>query len=365
MSRPVRILYLLDADTDFEADRGVEQLARGLGAEFTTDVRRLGTGAGRNLATATLGLRRGGAAGFDLVHAVGPRSLTVAALGTSLPVVYSPVGNVGPRDVRWLRAVMGYRRVDVVCPTATLRRTLVERGVPIGRCHLLRPGVDFARVRRRRDAALRERLGFAEDDRVLLAAGESSRSANHVEAAWAAIILHLLDPRYRLLIWGRGPHVPHVRRFADGSRQTDVLTIAEERLGTVDYEALLPATDAVLVATTGAIPTLPIAIVMAAALPIVSTVTPTTSELLEDRHTALMTPAGRPRQLARRVMDLYEDPRLQWSVADMARTEAYEYFAQTRFLNQYRQVYRQVAEGRDVFVPEQATGAGLQFHGVR
>jgi glycosyltransferase involved in cell wall biosynthesis len=332
---------------------------------FAADVRRLGTVAGRNLATATLGLRRGGEAGLDLVHAVGPRSLTVAALGSSLPVVYSPLGRPGPRDVRWLRAVMGYRRVDVVCPTATLRRTLVERGVPIGRCHLVRPGVDFARVRRRRDAALRERLGFAEDDRVLLAAGESGRSANHVEAAWAAIILHLLDPRYRLLIWGRGAMVPHIRRFADGSRQPRVLTIAEARLGAVDYESLLPATDAVLLSSTGAVPTLPIAIAMAAALPVVATVTRTTSELLEDRHTALMTPPGRPRQLARRVMDLYEDSRLQWSIADMARTEAYEYFAQTRFLNQYRQLYQQVAEGRDVSVPEQAAGVGLQFHGVR
>ena len=64
-------------------------------------------------------------------------------------------------------------------------------------------------------------------------------------------------------------------------------------------------------------------------------------------------------------MDLFEDARLQWSIADMARTEAYEYYAQTRFLNQYRQIYRQVAEGQDVTVSEQAAGAGLQFHGVR
>jgi len=73
----------------------------------------------------------------------------------------------------------------------------------------------------------------------------------------------------------------------------------------------------------GRVATLPIAICMAAALPIVSTVTYTVSELLEDRHTALMAPPGKPRLLARRVLDLLEDPTAQWSIADMARTEAY------------------------------------------
>ncbi len=134
-------------------------------------------------------------------------------------------------------------------------------------------------------------------------------------------------------------------------------------LGRVDFEELLPAADTIIVSSTGAAATLPVSIAMAAGLPIVATVTYTTSELLEDRHTALMTQPRVPRRLAQRVLDLHENASLQWSIADMARTEAYEFFAHTRFVEQYRAVYRQVMSGEGVTVPEQAAGAGLRFHG--
>ena len=94
-----------------------------------------------------------------------------------------------------------------------------------------------------------------------------------------------------------------------------------------------------------------------------TTVTPTVAELLEDRHTALMTAPGKPRMFARRMLDLIEDTSAQWTLADMARTEAYEYFAFTRFVNQFRALYKQIAAGEKVSVPDEAPGAGLRFHG--
>jgi glycosyltransferase involved in cell wall biosynthesis len=144
----------------------------------------------------------------------------------------------------------------------------------------------------------------------------------------------------------------------------DALRIAEERLGRrVEYEELLPAADMILVTARAPVATLPIAISMAAGLPIIATVTRTVAELLEDRHTALMTAPGKPRMFARRVLDLIEDSSAQWSLADMSRTEAYEYFAFTRFVNQVRSVYRQVVESDHVEVQQPAPGAGSRFHG--
>ena len=52
-----------------------------------------------------------------------------------------------------------------------------------------------------------------------------------------------------------------------------------------------------------------------------------------------------PENLAHRVLEMREDSRLQWQLADMARTEAYEYFSLTRYLNQWQGVYEQVAQG--------------------
>jgi glycosyltransferase involved in cell wall biosynthesis len=266
--------------------------------------------------------------------------------------------------MQWLRAIISYRRVEIVCPTSTLHRKLVERGVPLERCHLIRPGVEFARVKRRRDPALREQLGFSDGDYVFLAVGESTRSAAHRDAIWATSILHVADPKYKMLVWGRGRMMASVQHFGRNV-MPNALRIAEARLGRrMEFEELLPAADMIVVTARGDVATSPIAIAMAAALPIVATVTPTVAELLEDRHTALMTAPGKPRMFARRILDLIEDSSAQWTLADMARTEAYEYFAFTRFVNQVRSVYRQVVDSDKVEVAQPAPGAGMRFHGL-
>jgi glycosyltransferase involved in cell wall biosynthesis len=126
-------------------------------------------------------------------------------------------------------------------------------------------------------------------------------------------------------------------------------SVATERLGaSVAYEALLPAVDCIAVTATGPVATLPIATAMAAALPIVATVTPTIAELLEDRHTALMASHPTPRAIARRMRDVREDASLQWSIADTARAEAYQHFSLSHMTQQHRTLYRRLAGGEAV-----------------
>lgn len=361
---PIRALHLFGRPPDFQTERAAAALRRDLGAGFAVETRVIGPGGTyRNLPLAAWGLR-GIRPAFDLVHAWDEAALTAAAIAGLGPVLYTPMRPLGRRSVGWLRAVAAYRHVHAVLPSATQRRACVEHGVPLDRCHLIRPGVEFARVRRRRDPALRAALGIGPDDFALLAPGESTPAAGHALAVWATSILSIIDPRYKVLLWGRGPRVR--RDAALGARlgQPELVRVAERRLGRpVEFEELLPAADMVLVTAGGPVPTLPIAICMAAALPIVSTVTYTVAELLEDRHTAVMVPKPSARLLARRAGELRADAGLRWSIADMARTEAYEFFALTRFVGQYRSVYRQLAAGERVDVPEQAPGAGLRFHG--
>jgi glycosyltransferase involved in cell wall biosynthesis len=362
----VRVLSLSETSADFETVSSVGALASDASGTIQVETLRLGrTGDFATLPAAVIGLRRRREKTHDLVHAWGMRALTAAALGVAsgVPVVLSPTAFPSPRELRWMRAVIEHRDVQVVCPTDTIRRRFVERGVPIARCHLLRPGVAFARVRRRRDDALRATLGLRSDDRVVLAPGESTHATAHEHALFAVTVLNVTDARNKLLVWGRGDHAAAVRRFAVKWTRPSLVDATATLGRSIAFEDLLTVADEVLVAAREPIPTLPVATCMAAGLPIVAAVTPTVSELLEDRHTALMLSRPSPRRLIRRLLDLREDSSLCWSVSDMARTEAYEYFSLTRFLRQFRAVYQQIAERKKVEVPQERAGAGARFHG--
>ena len=360
----VRVLLLTDSHLDFQTRRAVASLGRDLGGEFQVTVQNLIRGPMATVRNFQLA-RRLRAEKFDLVHAHGTSALTLAAIIHTGPIVFSFRDFPTARRIKWVRAVMGYRAVHVVCQTATMQRFCVERGVPIDNCHLIRPGVEFGRIHRRRDPKLRLALGFSETDIVFLTPGEATRGAKLTDAVWAVSILNVLDPKHRLLVWGPGDRTRRAVKFTDQLGEFAMLAVAEKRLGRkIEFEELLAAADMVVITAEGSVSTLPIAICMAAGLPIVSTVTSEVAELLEDRHTALFVAERSPRAIAQRLQDLLADKGLQWRLADMAKTEAYEYFANTRFMNQYRGLYQQVATGGAVAVPQTAPGAGLRFHGL-
>lgn len=170
----VRVLQLLSSNADFQTQRCVRLLNKSIGGEFAVQTRTLGRGGDYGSLPAAWFYLRREARDFDLIHAWGAATLSVAAMGAGHRLIYSPGERVRGISLRWLRAIMDYRDVQLVCPTATLRRTYVSHGVPLDRCHLIRPGVDFSLINRRRDPALRAALGLAEDDYVMLAAGEST-----------------------------------------------------------------------------------------------------------------------------------------------------------------------------------------------
>ena len=231
-------------------------------------------------------------------------------------------------------------------------------GVPRG-VHI--QGVDFGRIKRR-NPQIRDALGLNPNQRVLLASGESTRGANHRLAAWAVAILAAMDESWKLILWGRGTQADAVKTFSHQVYRGQMMVVAEDGPRRVEYEELLAAADMVLNTARAAVATLPIAMAMAAAVPIVSTVTYSVSELLEDRHNSLLVPRPSARMLAQRITEMHGDGGLKWRLTDMARTEAYDYFSLTRFLEQWRGVYRQCAAGERVEVSERE-GVGGRFHG--
>jgi glycosyltransferase involved in cell wall biosynthesis len=340
----IRVLQLAEAANEFQTSVALSQLAsndlafRSQSAQVSNEM--------------PLAVRRGlvlrrRRAEVDLVHAWGDTALRVAAFAFDLPIVFSPTRFPDRSMIRWLRAIERYRAVHVIATTQTMHRTLVERGIANDRCHVISPGVDFSRINKSRGRALRETLGFTPDDRVILAVGESSRATDHARAVWAAVILHVLERRNRILIWGRGPLADAVARFAGKLGQPELCVVATRKLGgAVAFEDLLGAADVALVTNAAPAPLLPIALCMAAALPIVSVTDSTVCELLEDRHNALLCTSRAPRVIARRLMDMEADSAGQWARSDQGRAEAYERYSRVRFVNAMQTIYQSIANER-------------------
>jgi glycosyltransferase involved in cell wall biosynthesis len=220
-----------------------------------------------------------------------------------------------------------------------MRDQFIARGAPADRCHVIAPAVDDARLAAA-DPEVRQRLGIAPDDLVLLAPGESSRDSLHRSALWATAILNFLDPRYRLLIWGHGAMVDSLRRFAAATEGDRLLISARAVLGSqVDFEQIIPAADAAIYCAQPGSPILPAAICLAAGLPMVATASAEAVEFLHDRDNALLEPSLNPRCLAERVRDLQADAGILQSLTRRARQSAEKDFSIAQNIAQWRQLY--------------------------
>jgi len=338
-------LHVLSTEADFQSRRGAETLAGGGGVAFSFQIATIGRGGTwRSVLFAARGLREDE---VDLVHAWDMPSLAAAAVANVPKIVFTPPSLPMRQTMGWLRLIMAYRDVAVVCSSATAQHAWIRAGVPEVCCRVIRPGVDLIRAGRQRDPELRAALGFGEADHVLLAVGESSRAARHDYAVWAASILHVLDPAQKLLLWGRGAGCDLAVRIAIRVGNSELCAIAERRLGrTVDFEELLPAADMALITADRPVSPLPVAICMAAGLPIVATGSPLIDEILQDRETALIAPAGVPRRIAQTIEDLRKSPELQQALGERAATVARELYANSQFIDAHDGLYARFLAGR-------------------
>jgi len=332
-----KVLLIRPAQAPFEVERASDAIARAFGADTVTThdahpmtLVRLARGSRRLIRSA------------DVVHAFDGPALMCAIAGGAGHIVYSPTRWPRANAVAWIRAAMGYRRIDVVCSSDSLRRALVARGVPIERTHLIRPGVAMNTIPTTRDDAIRQRLGLTEDDRVLFAPGDITRGSGHSMAIWGVGIASVIDPRYRLILRGAAAIDADVRsRLLNPSVLVDAASLAPD----LSTEQLFAAADAIAFTPGGAIAPLLIAMAMASNRPILATPTEQVCEMIEDRHTAILVADPSPRLLAERIENLFADAQQMRNLAGRARAEAYDAFTESRMLHSLRGVYEGTASG--------------------
>ncbi len=275
---------------DFQTERSVAGLACHAGTGFNFTTRTIGPGGTyRNVVPGVWSLRAQRPFEFDVIHAWDACSVMAAAIARPGKVIFSPSEFPSRSLMPWIGSLTRLAGVHVVCSQDIERHIYLQNGIVPSRCHLLPYGLDFDETGGQRDESLRQSLGFTGNNIVLLAPGESTRRAGHRDAIWTASILHVLDPNYRLLLWGRGDQLASCKRLAEKLRQPNLLVVAESKLGRrVRFEELTGACDAVIHLPNGPTPPHALATCMAAGRPIVTARTPFVPEILKDRRNALI-----------------------------------------------------------------------------
>lgn len=350
---------------------------------------------GLGLCSITAALARVRALGrIDIIHAWSLGAATLASLlRPSTPCVLTLAHQPAPPALRWLRALVEHRadshaRLLILPVCNTLRRSLAAAGIDPSHAPTLRPAVPQGRVAFHARAELRTRWKLAEHDR-LIALLLDDPAGLHVHRIMVVLgLLHEAlgqSTRLRLLVH---PSTPGRRRWSRLTRtmnRHDALLVDDAAARPWD---VLPACDAAIAPAPPASPanpespTTPAAAslhapprldsaaalsllwAMAANVPVVAHATYAHSEILEDRHSALLAHPDRPVHMARQLLRILEDRELAWRLRDTARHECYSLFSPSAHTAALRAVYQQLLSGApSVQVPPIPATGGLRFAG--
>lgn len=300
----------------------------------------------------------------DLVHCWSVEAFTLAALRYHRkPRLLTLTQHVSKRTVHWLRMTCSESpgRAAILTTSATLRRTLLSGGVPEKAVHVVRPGLDFGAVSHGTRKALRESWNVDDQTRVGVMLADPP---TQTDAAFGLRALMLAcdanGAAFRLLLHPDQYRRPLARQLARGLGRDDWLI---DSFDVASPWRVLPACDFALAVGPMA-GNLGLLWAMAANVPIIGDATYAVSEIVEDRHSALLAkPDPSPRGVAHRVVQLFDDAQLAWQIKDAARSEAYSFFSRKNYCAGLEMVYNQLAAGEAIDVPPLESTGGLRFTG--
>lgn len=254
----------------------------------------------------------------------------------------------GARDAepfgRRYRSRPAESRLAFACPTAIVRRRLLENGVATDDCTVIREFVDFAALNEARNQNVRAELGLDASDTVVAALPPVVSGSGSFNVAWATLLLSKMHPGVRLVVPGVGPEADRVQRLVDSVRHREVARFVPR----LSLPALLAAADLTVYLPEGDTPVTGLVWAMAAARPIIATAVPAVAELLAHGHNAWLCKPNSPKDAARRMLQALERPEESRRQAELARSQVFQVFGRQRMIEQYAQAYANVMAGREV-----------------
>ncbi|HEV2386273.1 MAG TPA: glycosyltransferase family 4 protein [Candidatus Acidoferrales bacterium] len=252
----------------------------------------------------------------------------------------------GWKSSYWIDRLAG-RAVDayVAVSQANADYLVRKKGLPARKVRVIRNGCDLARFdpRRPAPAGLRQSLGFAQSDPVLVAVGRLEPQKGHHTLLGAMTLVRRAFPRARLVCVGDGSLRAELENQARALGLGDAVRMVGFQAGVEDWLAL-----ADLTVLPSLYEGLPLAAIesLAAGRAVVATAVDGTPEAIVDGETGLTTPAGEPAALARAILRLLENPTLRLELAAAGRAWAVERFSHSRQVRETEQLYRRIWEAR-------------------
>jgi hypothetical protein len=249
------------------------------------------------------------------------------------------------RQARLLRTIGEHARWAIACATATVRRRLVEKGIPPDGAVVIRPGVDFGMINQARRSDLRMRLGVQLQQRLLIAPEPATRAGGQFVLFWAAAIRSFVEPDVRVVIPGDSPEQRRIARLA---RQIGFARHLICPGAGVPFEELVSVADVLVVASEGEVSTTSIAWAFGAGVPVIATAVHATAELVANRLNGLLLKPQPQTRMAAKIAAILEDRAALQSVVQTARTQAFEVFSVRRYGDQYARLYENLLAERRI-----------------
>ena len=274
---------------------------------------------------------------IDLVHAWGQQAAVAASSAANAIVVEQFDPNVSNRRAKMLRTVTQSRRLAVACSSETVRRRLIEQGVPVAACPVIRPGVDLAAINAARNSGLRGQLGLADDDMVIITPEPATRRGGQFIAYWAAAVRSFLDPKVRLILSGISAEQARIRRLAEQLQLADFVRFPGRAFA---FEDLVAVADVMIAAPETDASSTAIAWAMAAGVPVLAVPTRSVTELITNgQNGVLAQKLGQPKHVAIELAGLLDDREALARTTQAARAQAFDLFSVQRYVDQHAQLY--------------------------
>ncbi|RJP38745.1 MAG: glycosyltransferase [Phycisphaerales bacterium] len=239
-------------------------------------------------------------------------------------------------DPRWSAPVAFH------CLSRQIHRRLVEHGVPLESCVIIRPAVDFTVANRARRGPLRARLGARPGD-VLVTCPDVVRHGDGIEdGIWAASVVAEVDEAIRVAIPGTSAARHRLGPLARRTVRPSTVMVSDP---TTPYEELVAAADVLVITAREDVPVTSAAWAMASGTVVVGAAGYALTELIAHRQNGLLFKREPDQPILSKIAPLLLDRSDYARLAEVARGQAYEVFGLRRYADQVARAYDNLLKG--------------------